>query len=44
MISDDIYAMLLTEPFFKSFTKKEIADATKSTEAIVELGVESGAG
>ena len=23
VISDDIFAMLLTEPFFKSFTKKE---------------------
>ncbi|MGP4003247.1 VOC family protein [Streptomyces sp. 8N706] len=41
VISDDIYAMLLVEPFFKSFTKKEVADATKTTEAIVALGVES---
>ncbi|EST37351.1 hypothetical protein N566_13525 [Streptomycetaceae bacterium MP113-05] len=36
-----IYAMLLVEPFFKGFTKKEIADATKTTEAIVALGLES---
>jgi len=43
VITDDIYAMLLTEPFFKNFTKKEIADARKSTEAIVALGVESRA-
>jgi predicted lactoylglutathione lyase len=41
VISDDIYAMLLVEPFFKTFTKKDIADATKVTEAIVCLGVES---
>jgi len=41
VISDDIYAMLLVESFFKSFTKKDIADATKTTEAIVALGVES---
>jgi uncharacterized protein len=41
VITDDIYAMLLTEPFFKTFTKKDIADATTSTEAIVALGVES---
>ncbi|MGP3980789.1 VOC family protein [Streptomyces sp. KR80] len=41
VISDDIYAMLLSEPFFKNFTKKEIADARTSTEAIVCLGVES---
>ena len=41
VISDDIYAMLLVEPFFKTFTKKDIADATRSTEAIVALGVEN---
>lgn len=41
VISDDIYAMLLVEPFFKSFTTKDIADATRSTEAILALGVES---
>jgi predicted lactoylglutathione lyase len=41
VISDDIYAMLLTERYFKTFTKKVVADATKSTEAIVALGVES---
>ncbi|MPZ21966.1 MAG: glyoxalase [Dehalococcoidia bacterium] len=41
VISDEIYAMLLTEPYFKSFTNKDVADATKSTEAIVALGVES---
>ncbi len=41
VISDDIYAMLLVESFFKSFTKKEVVDATKSTEAITCLGVDS---
>jgi len=41
VISDDIYAMLLVEPFFKSFTNKEIVDATKSTEVILGLGVDS---
>jgi predicted lactoylglutathione lyase len=41
VFSEDIYAMLLVEPFFKSFTKKEIADATKVTESITCLGVES---
>jgi predicted lactoylglutathione lyase len=41
VISDDIYAMLLVEPFFKTFTNKDIADATTSTEAILCLGVES---
>lgn len=41
VISDHIYAMLLVESFFKTFTKKEIANAHKSTEAIVALEVES---
>ncbi|WP_407566132.1 VOC family protein [Streptomyces sp. 184] len=43
VITDDIYAMLLTEPFFKGFTKKEIADATTSTEAILALSVDDRA-
>lgn len=41
VISDDIYAMLLVEPFFQSFTKKDIVDATKNTEVIMALGVDS---
>ncbi|WP_460544753.1 VOC family protein [Echinicola sediminis] len=36
-----IYAMLLTEPFFKGFTKKAIADATKTTEVLIALDMES---
>jgi predicted lactoylglutathione lyase len=43
VISDDIYAMLLVEPYFKTFTRKAIADATRSTEAILALSVESRA-
>ena len=38
---DHVYAMLLTHEFFKKFTKKEVADATTSTEAILALGVDS---
>ena len=41
VISDNIYAMLLVEPFFKSFTQKEITDTSHSTEAILALGVDS---
>ncbi|MEU1542656.1 VOC family protein [Actinacidiphila glaucinigra] len=41
VIGEGIFAMLLVEPFFRKFTKKEVADATKTTEAIVCLGVES---
>ncbi|CAH0346719.1 hypothetical protein BCI9360_03064 [Bacillus sp. CECT 9360] len=33
--------MLLVEDFFKTFTKKEISDATKSTEVILALSAES---
>lgn len=36
-----IYAMLLTEPMFKTFTKKEIADATKTTEVLIAIDVET---
>ena len=38
---DHIYAMLLTHDFFKRFTKKQIADATASTEAILALSTDS---
>ncbi|NYI05746.1 VOC family protein [Allostreptomyces psammosilenae] len=41
VISDDIYVMLLVEPFFKTFTQKEVADAKVTTEAIVALTLDS---
>jgi len=41
VVSDDIFVMLLTKPKFKSFTPKEICDATKSTEVLVCLSSES---
>ena len=41
IVSEDIYIMLLTEEKFKMFTKKEIADATQSTEAIICLSADS---
>lgn len=41
VISDDIYAMLLVEPFFRTFTEKSIADTATTTEAIVALGLDS---
>jgi predicted lactoylglutathione lyase len=36
-ISKDIFVMLLTENKFKTFTPKQICDATKSTEVLVCL-------
>jgi predicted lactoylglutathione lyase len=41
VISDDIYAMLLTEAKFKEFTTKPIANATEATEVLVCLSLES---
>ncbi len=36
-----IYAMLITEEFFKPFTKKPISDASKTTEVLLALDAES---
>jgi uncharacterized protein len=41
IIGEDIFIMLLVEKFFKSFTKKDVCDTSKNTEAIVALSVES---
>jgi uncharacterized protein len=43
VISDNIFAMLLTEAFFQTFTKKAVADAKKSTEVLVCLSCASRA-
>jgi uncharacterized protein len=43
VIAEDIFAMLLVEPFFRTFTKKPIVDAKKSTEVLVCLSCESRA-
>lgn len=41
VISDTIVAMLLTKPFYATFTKKEIADATTTSEVLIALSAES---
>ena len=41
IISDTIYVMLLTETFFQTFTKKEIADAHKAVECSIALSADS---
>jgi predicted lactoylglutathione lyase len=43
VISEDIYAMLLTHAKFREFTPRAICDATKSTEVLVCLSCESRA-
>ena len=40
IIGENIFAMLLVEKFFKSFIKKEICDAKKSTEVLLALHVD----
>jgi predicted lactoylglutathione lyase len=41
IIGQNIYAMLLLEKFFKTFTNKEIADAQKTTEVLIAIDAES---
>ncbi|MEU0070437.1 VOC family protein [Streptomyces sp. NPDC006332] len=41
VISDTIVAMLLTKSFYATFTKKEIADATRTSEVLIALSAES---
>lgn len=41
IIADNIFAMLLVEKFFRTFTKKPISDATKSTEVLLAIDAES---
>lgn len=41
VIGENLFSMLLTEPFFQTFTKKPIADAHKTTEVLVALSVGS---
>ena len=41
IIGENIYAMLLVESRFKDFTKKELCDATKSTEVLIAIDADS---
>jgi predicted lactoylglutathione lyase len=43
VLSDKGYVMLLSEPFFRGFTKKEPCDTSRSTEALLALSCESRA-
>jgi uncharacterized protein len=43
ILGENIFAMLLLENFFTTFTDKPISDATKSTEVLVCLSCESRA-
>jgi predicted lactoylglutathione lyase len=41
IINDNAFVMLLVEGFFKTFTSRDVADATSSTEAIMAFSVDS---
>jgi uncharacterized protein len=41
VIGDNIYSMLITEPFFRTFTNKEICDAHSNTEVLIAIDVDS---
>jgi uncharacterized protein len=40
VIGENLFSMLITEPHFKTFTKKEICDAKTSTEVLISIDVE----
>jgi predicted lactoylglutathione lyase len=41
IVSDDAYVMLLEEPFFKTFTERELCDTTRRTEGLFALSCEN---
>ena len=41
IISDDIFAMLLVEPYFRTFIEKDIADAHRTAEVILALSADN---
>ena len=41
IIGENMFAMLLTEEYFKSFTKKEVNDTDKYAQVIIALSAES---
>ena len=43
VINTDAYVMLITEPFFRTFTKREPCDTKTHTEALIALSCESKA-
>ena len=41
IVSDEGYVMLLAEPFFKTFTKRDVCDTPRQTEALIALSCDS---
>jgi predicted lactoylglutathione lyase len=42
-VAENIFVMLLAEPFFKTFTKKDLCDAKRNTEVLLCLTCDSRA-
>ncbi len=43
ILSEEAFVMLLTTPFFQSFTKRQVGDTTASTQSIFALSCDSRA-
>jgi predicted lactoylglutathione lyase len=43
IVGENIFVMLLTVPFFQTFTSKTVCDASRSTEVIICISAESRA-
>ncbi len=41
IVSEDAYVMLLTQPFFKTFTRREVCDTSRYTEGLLALSCDS---
>jgi predicted lactoylglutathione lyase len=41
IVSDEAFVMLLNQPFFKTFTKREVCDTSKYTEGLLALSCDS---
>ena len=43
VVSEDAYVMLLRQPFFQTFTRRQLCDGTRATEGIFALSASSRA-
>jgi predicted lactoylglutathione lyase len=43
LVGENIFVMLLVEPYFQTFTGKPVSDATKQTEVLLALALDSRA-
>jgi uncharacterized protein len=43
VVSEEAYVMLLTEPFFRTFTKRQLCDTARQTEGLFALSCQSRA-